>query len=80
MDKAALRRRLAWGAKVQIQPLQENDVDPLSDLLLQYHAELKASDQAAEAAWVQTQLARCRQAFVVITPAADGGAGPATGE
>ena len=68
MDREALRRRLARGAKVEIRALEEEDVAALGELLLQYHRELLHSHQSEEADWVEQVLARCRTRFVKIVP------------
>ncbi len=68
MDVEALRRRLAQGARVQIRPLDEDDVAAVGELLLHYHRELLHSHQSEEADWVEGALAGCRSAFVKIVP------------
>jgi glutamate synthase (NADPH/NADH) large chain len=68
LTRAALRRRLARGAEVEIRDLEEEDVAAIGELLLQYHRELLHSHQTEEADWVEQVLAVCRTRFVKIVP------------
>ncbi|MRR56340.1 MAG: glutamate synthase [Deltaproteobacteria bacterium] len=68
LDRAALRRRIARGATVEIRDLDENDVRSLEELLLQYHRELLHSHQEEEADWLEGVLSHCRSVFVKIVP------------
>jgi glutamate synthase (NADPH/NADH) large chain len=68
MDRAALRRRLARGAGVEIRDLEEGDVSQLEGLLGRYHQELLHSHQEEEADWLAGVLARCRTCFVKVVP------------
>ena len=67
-NRAALRRRIARGAGVEIRDLEEEDVTAIEELLLQYHRELFNSNQDEEAEWVEGVIARCRSRFVKIAP------------
>jgi glutamate synthase (NADPH/NADH) large chain len=68
LDRDALRRRLARGARVEIRDLAEEDVAAIGDLLLVYHRELLHSYQTDEADWVELALSHCRRRFVKIVP------------
>jgi glutamate synthase (NADPH/NADH) large chain len=68
LTREALRRRLARGAEVEIRDLEEEDVNDVGELLLQYHRELFHSHQIEEADWVEQVLAACRTRFVKIVP------------
>lgn len=68
MTRAALRRRLAKGAGVEIRELEEQDVAAVEELLLAYHRELRHSNQEEEAAWVEGVISRCQGCFVKIVP------------
>jgi len=68
MDRAALRRRLATGAGVEIRDLEEEDVSRLEELLWKYHWELLHSHQEEEADWLSGVIAGCRSRFVKIVP------------
>jgi len=67
-DRAALRRRLARGADVEIRDLDENDVAQLEQLLGKYGRELYHSHQEEEADWLAGVVARARSRFVKIVP------------
>jgi glutamate synthase (NADPH/NADH) large chain len=66
MDRATLRQRLAWGAKVEILDLDETDIEQLDTLLLEYHKELLHSHQTDEAQIVAQIMARSSEHFVKI--------------
>jgi glutamate synthase (NADPH/NADH) large chain len=68
LDRAALCRRLARGARVELRELDAGDLAALEELLLGYHRELLHSHQAEEADWVLQVLARGRTDFVKIGP------------
>ena len=68
LTREALRRRLARGAEVEIRDMEEDDIDAVNELLLQYHRELLHSHQIEEADWVEQVLAVCRTRFVKIVP------------
>ncbi|HEX9079151.1 MAG TPA: glutamate synthase-related protein [Desulfuromonadaceae bacterium] len=66
---AALSRRLARGAAVEIRDLEEGDAAVIEGLLLDYHRELLHSHQEDEARWVEGVIALCGGTFVKIVPA-----------
>ena len=68
MNRAALHRRIARGAGVEICDLEGEDVTAIEELLSQYHRELLHSNQDEEAAWVAGVITRCRSRFVKIAP------------
>jgi glutamate synthase (NADPH) large chain len=68
MDRAALRRRLAKGAGVEIRDLEEEDVSRLEELMGKYHRELLHSHQEEEADWLAGVIAGCRTGFVKVVP------------
>jgi glutamate synthase (NADPH/NADH) large chain len=68
MDEAALRRRIAKGAKVKLLPVQEVDRDNLEQLLGAYTEELKNSGQDQEAEWVASLLRDWRARFMKVVP------------
>jgi glutamate synthase (NADPH/NADH) large chain len=72
LDRQALRRRLARGARVELRDLEEDDLAALEELLLGYHRELLHAHQGEEADWVLKVLARDRTAFVKIFPEGTG--------
>ena len=72
LDRAALRRRLAQGARVEIRDLEEEDLAALDELLGGYHRELLHSNQDEEADWVAQVLAAARTGFVKLVPAGSG--------
>ncbi len=80
LDRAALRRRLATGAGVEIRDLEETDLAVLDELLGGYHRELLHSNQAEEADWVAQVLAGARTGFVKLVPAGSGARSTASTE
>lgn len=68
MDEAALRRRIAKGAKVKVVPVQEADRENLEQLLGAYMAELRNSGQDQEADWVASVLRDWRTRFMKVIP------------
>ena len=72
LDRAALRRRLAKGAQIEIRDLEEEDLAALDELLGGYHRELLHSNQDEEADWVAQVLAAARTGFVKLVPAGSG--------
>ncbi len=68
MDEAALRRRIAKGAKVKLLPVGEADRENLEELLVAYMAELRDSGQDQEADWVAGVLAEWRTRFMKVVP------------
>jgi len=67
-DEAALRRRLAKSAKVSIQPVNDNDVRNIHELLSAYADELERSGQWQEAHRVRTLMDDTDRWFVKIVP------------
>jgi glutamate synthase (NADPH/NADH) large chain len=67
-DEAAIRRRIAKGAKVALAPLDEQDAVDVSGLLEAYRLELEAAGQAENAARVAALQPRCKNTFVKIVP------------
>ncbi len=68
LDEAALRRRIAKGAKVRLVPVQESDRQNLEELLGEYIAELRASGQDQEADWVADVLRNWQTRFMKVIP------------
>ncbi len=68
LDEAALRRRIARGARVELRPLDERGVADIQELLGEYVGYLRESGQHAEAAEVQRLAADCRTCFVAVRP------------
>ncbi|GAB4458042.1 MAG: hypothetical protein Kow00120_26760 [Anaerolineae bacterium] len=68
-DEAALRRRLAKGAQVAIQPVAESDLEAMRYLLGQYQEALLGSHQTDAAARLEPLLANPAAHFVKIAPA-----------
>ncbi|MDY0189247.1 MAG: glutamate synthase-related protein [Desulfuromonas sp.] len=66
MTRAALTERLAWGAKVTLEDLDEQDIEQLDNLLLEYHKELLHSHQSDEAQIVGQIMARSGDSFIKI--------------
>lgn len=71
MTRAALTERLAWGAKVALVELDENDIEQLDNLLLEYHKELLHSHQSDEAHSVGQIMARSGDSFIKIVALSD---------
>jgi glutamate synthase (NADPH/NADH) large chain len=67
-DEAALRRRLAKSAKVSIQPVNDNDVRNIHELLSAYADELERSGQWQEAHRVRNLMDDADRWFVKIVP------------
>ncbi len=67
-DQAALARRLAKGANVQIQKISEEGLLDVQGLLGQYTAELRKSFQNEEAAAIDSLLKDAARRFVMIVP------------
>jgi glutamate synthase (NADPH) large chain len=67
-DQAAIRRRLAKGAKVMIQEVGENDLKNLRELLTVYADELKQNHQADEAQKALGLLIDWKNTFVRVVP------------
>ncbi len=68
-DEEALRRRLAKSAKVQILPVNDNDIRNIRELLSAYADELERSNQWREAHRVRQLMNEADRWFVKIVPA-----------
>jgi glutamate synthase (NADPH) large chain len=68
LDREALRRRIAFGAGVEIRDLEEDDIARVEELLLHYQRELLHSHQEDEAGWLEKVIGGCRVNFVKISP------------
>ncbi len=68
LDQAAIKRRLAKGAKVQMLPVGSADEKPLTRLLHAYRDELAAANQQEEAQRIDRLAAEWRSCFVKIVP------------
>jgi glutamate synthase (NADPH) large chain len=68
LDEAAIRRRIAKGAKVNVIPLGEMNRSDLTELLSLYRDELAASGQEGAASKVAGLLENLNAHFVMITP------------
>lgn len=66
---ASLRRRLAKGADVDVQAVDECGLKDIQELLTSYVSELRGSFQEAEALEVERLLAEVQERFVRIVPA-----------
>ena len=67
-DQSAIQRRLAKGAKVIVQEVNENDLKNLKDLLTVYAEELKHNHQNEEAHKVNNLLVDWKNTFVKVIP------------
>jgi glutamate synthase (NADPH/NADH) large chain len=67
-DHAAIQRRLAKVAKVNVQAVDDNDAKNLHDLLSMYADELKQNHQGEEAETVLGMLIDWRNTFVRVVP------------
>jgi glutamate synthase (NADPH/NADH) large chain len=67
-DQAAIERRLAKGAKVVIQEVNENDLNNLRELLTTYADELKQNHQADESQKALGLLIDWKNTFVRVVP------------
>ena len=68
LDRKALERRIAKGAKVNILPIGEKGRADLAELLGAYRDELAASGQSEAAAKIETLLSNLDGHFVKIAP------------
>ncbi|MBE3556459.1 MAG: glutamate synthase [Firmicutes bacterium] len=68
LDESALRQRIAKGAKVVLQPLSEQGVQDLEELLTTYAEELVRSGQTDEASWVLNELHHATERFCALVP------------
>ncbi|MBL8061492.1 MAG: hypothetical protein JNK32_00615 [Anaerolineales bacterium] len=67
-DHAAIQRRLAKGAKVSVQAVDETDLQNLRDMLVMYADELKQNHQGEEAENVLGFLIDWKNTFVRVVP------------
>lgn len=67
-DEMALRRRIAKSAKVSIQPVNDNDVRNIRELLSAYADELERSGQWQDAHHVRDLMEDIDRWFVKIVP------------
>jgi glutamate synthase (NADPH/NADH) large chain len=68
LDQTAIQRRLATGAKVVIQEVNEKDLSNLRELLTVYADELKQNHQAEEAQKILGLLIDWKNTFIRIVP------------
>ncbi|WP_281890152.1 glutamate synthase-related protein [Paenibacillus sp. YYML68] len=68
LDEAALQRRIAKGAKVKIEPIGQQSIKDLNELLTIYRDELAATGQAEAAAKIEYLLNNLQASFVRIAP------------
>ncbi|OQY23828.1 MAG: glutamate synthase [Desulfobacteraceae bacterium 4572_35.2] len=71
MDRSAIRQRLAWGAKVELNDVDDNDIEQIDELLMEYHKELLHSNQHDEAQLVGQIMAHSSDQFIKITALAE---------
>lgn len=67
-DEAAIKRRLAKGAKVVIQEVGEQDLKNLQDLLTTYAEELRHNHQSEESQKILNLLIDWKNTFVRVVP------------
>jgi glutamate synthase (NADPH) large chain len=68
LDRGAIERRLGEGAKVHLEELDAEGQLDIEDLLGHYAAELRATDQEAEANRIQELAGAARDNFLMIVP------------
>ncbi|MED1467134.1 glutamate synthase-related protein [Bacillus salipaludis] len=68
LTKEAIQRRIAKGAKVSVNPLNENGKNDVNELLGQYISLLENDGQVEEAKLLQSLLANLEDHFVQIVP------------
>ncbi len=68
LDEAALKRRIAKGAKVYLQPLNEKGKNDVVELLNTYIEELKNTDQHETAASMEALRDDAEKNFVMLSP------------
>jgi glutamate synthase (NADPH/NADH) large chain len=68
LDKGAIERRIAKGAKVKIEPIGAQSKKDLTELLAAYHTELTGSGQAEAAAKIEALQGSLETNFVRIAP------------
>ena len=64
----AIRRRLAAGAPVQIQPLSDKDIDGVRDMLSIYIETLENNNQPEAVQHLYSLLGRPQDYFVKVAP------------
>lgn len=79
LDEAAIRRRVAKGARVDILPLEEADAESIRELLGHYHKELMESHQEEEAARVMADMLDGEKVFVKVVPQREPGGANSAG-
>ena len=67
-DHATIQRRLAKGAKVLVQEVNENNLQNLRELLTIYAEELKQNHQVEEAGKVLNLLVDWKNTFLRVVP------------
>jgi glutamate synthase (NADPH/NADH) large chain len=73
LDRAAIQRRIARGANVDLKPVDENDRRNLDDLLSAYAEELTRNQQTQEARQTLALLHNWQETFVKVVPIRDVG-------
>jgi glutamate synthase (NADPH/NADH) large chain len=68
LDEAAIRKRLAKGAKVHLSRIGTKGKKDLTDLLAAYHEVLLESGQSEQACEVLNLMLECERQFVAIIP------------
>lgn len=68
LDREALRRRIAKGARVQLTPVGEQGEKDLTELLSAYHRILLEAQQPEEAAEVMGLMLDCGRHFIALRP------------
>ncbi|MDI3298515.1 MAG: glutamate synthase-related protein [Bacillota bacterium] len=68
LDEAALRRRVAKGARVRLAPLGERGLGDVRELLGEYAQELEASGQPQEAERIRALAASAAEHFLALVP------------
>ena len=68
LTKEALERRIAKAAKVKLEPLNEQGIEDLHELLGEYYKELKASGQFDVAARIQKLSEAFEEHFLQVIP------------
>ncbi|WP_243299423.1 glutamate synthase-related protein [Bacillus litorisediminis] len=69
LTQEALRRRIAKGAKVSMQPLDENGKKDVVELLDSYLAALEDTEQFEEIKWIQSLQSSPEKHFIQVIPA-----------
>ena len=68
LDEAALMRRIARGAKVHLEPLDDQGIQDLRELLGAYQRELLSSGQVREAEKIEGLMNRPDRFFLMVIP------------